>query len=270
MFQRSVPAALLALFLLSACGVSPTAVPEAAAVDSTAPPEPTDTPTSTAIPLTPTPTELYPGEGPWPVTFDTADGVTLSGIVYGKTGTLGVVMAPTYPGGQDGWAGFAAKVAAQGYRALTFDLRGHGDSGGDQDITQAVADVQAAMSFLRGEETERIVLLGAGEGGSAVIKATADPSVVGVAVISAMKGFEGLNVSDAELQAITVPSVWLAARLDLFQEIEPMSELAGSADKEVWIYEGSSLHGTYIFEGSDGPDMTGRLLALIDRVAGDS
>ena len=210
------------------------------------------------------------GEGPWPVTFDTADGVTLSGIVYGKTGTLGVVMAPTYPGGQDGWAGFAAKVAAQGYRALTFDLRGHGDSGGDQDITQAVADVQAAMSFLHGEETERIVLLGAGEGGSAVIKATADPSVVGVAVISAMKGFEGLNVSDAELQAITVPSVWLAARLDLFQEIEPMSELAGSADKEVWIYEGSSLHGTYIFEGSDGPDMTGRLLALIDRVAGDS
>jgi len=194
----------------------------------------------------------------------------LSGTLYGKTGTLGVVLTPTYPGGQDGWSTFAALVAGQGHRALTFDLRGHGESGGDPDLTQAVVDVQAALSFLRGEGTERIVLMGVGEGGMAVIKAVNDPAVVGIAVISAMKGFEGLNVTDAELQAITVPSVWLAARLDLFQEIEPMSELAASADKEVWIYEGSSLHGTYIFEGSDGPDMTGRLLALIDRVAGDN
>lgn len=190
-------------------------------------------------------------------------------MLYGKTGTLGVVLAPAYPGGQAGWSEFAGQVAERDYRALTFDLRGHNDSGGETDLTQAETDAQAAMSFLRGEETERIVLMGAGEGGMAVIKAADEPDVAGIAVISALKGLEGMTVSDAELQAITVPSLWLAARLDLFQEIEPMSEMAGSADKEVWIYEGSSLHGTYIFEGSDGADITGRLLALIDRVAGD-
>ena len=49
-----------------------------------------------------------------------------------------------------------------------------------------------------------------------------------------------------------------------------MSALVGSTDNELWIYEGSSLHGTYIFEGSDGPDMTQRLLTFVSRVTGNN
>jgi hypothetical protein len=47
-----------------------------------------------------------------------------------------------------------------------------------------------------------------------------------------------------------------------------MSALAGSAKKDLWIYEGSSLHGTYIFDGADGPDMQRRLLEFVAAVTG--
>jgi len=269
-----VPAGLLALLLLAGCATQATTPqqpeenPDEPTPESSAP---TAVPDPTEIPPTSTPEEPFPGEGPWEVTFETDDGVTLSGTLYGKTGSVGVVLAPTYPGSQSGWAGFASQLTEAGYRALTLDLRGHGSSAGEADVTQAPVDLEAALSFLREQETERMMLVGAGEGGTAVLKvAAADPAILGVAVVGAPREFEGLSVSDGELAAITVPSLWIAARLDLFEDVETMSALVGSTDNEIWIYEGSSLHGTYIFEGSDGPDMTQRLLTFINRVTGNN
>lgn len=271
-----VPAGLLALLLMAGCTTGtanppPQDDPVAPTAASSAPSESTAESDPTEIPATPTPDEPFPDEGPWEVTFETVDGVSLSGTLYGKTGETGIVLAPTYPGSQSGWAGFAPRLAEAGYRALTFDFRGHGASAGEPDITQASADIEAALSFLREQETERMMLVGAGEGGTAVLKfAAVDSEIVGVAVVGAPREFEGLSVTDAELAVITVPTLWLATRLDLFQDVEAMSALAGSADNELWIYEGSSLHGTYIFEGSDASDMTQRLLAFVERVAGDN
>jgi hypothetical protein len=50
--------------------------------------------------------------------------------------------------------------------------------------------------------------------------------------------------------------------------VEEMQAQAGSTDKEIWIYEGSSVQGTVILEGADGDDLERRLIAFVQRIAG--
>lgn len=234
----------------------------------------TESPSSGATPTaaggqTAQPTEqTYSGSGPWPITFETSSNVTLAGRLYGD-GKVALILAPTYPGGQDGWTAFAKAAFEKGYRSLTFDFEGYGASKGSQSAANAPADIEAALAFLKTHGAEKIILVGAGLGGSAsILAADKDSSVQGVALISASRGVEGLQVADDDLSSLKAPSLWLATRNDLTQNVEEMSAKAGSAKKDVWIYEGSSLHGTYIFDGADGPDMQRRLLEFVAAVTG--
>ncbi len=257
----------LALLALAGCGglpvVAPTLPPTPTPVDQLA--TPVATPTSP--PPTPTP-ESFPGAGPWEVSFQSVDGVTLHGTLYGQ-GEVGMVLAPTYPGEQAGWASFAQAAAEQGYRVLTFDFRGYGASEGEPGPVDAPADLSAAIAYLREHEASPIILMGAGEGGMAAIRvAGADPDIAGLVVLSSAREADGLQVGDADLGALSLPSLWIGARTDMEQAVEEMFELAGGSDKELWIYEGISLHGTYLFEGADADDLRRRLLEFAARAAG--
>ena len=219
---------------------------------------------TSAVPAGPTP---MTGDGPWPVDFTSGDGTKLNGVLYGK-GKTGVVLAPMYPGGKEGWASFAKSAAAQGYSALAFDLRGYGSSEGTRSLPDAPADVKAAVGFLKKIISGKVVVVGAGFGGMASVKAVAgDDTILGLVIISSPQSFGGLEVSSADLSGLTIPSLWLAARNDLTQNIEDMYGQAGGK-KNLWVYEGSSLQGTYILEGADGPDLQRRLLEFVAGVAG--
>lgn len=67
------------------------------------------------------------------VTCTGANGVTLVGDAYGDAGAPSVLLL--HGGGQTrhSWGGTAATLAAQGYYAVSVDLRGHGDSDWDPD-----------------------------------------------------------------------------------------------------------------------------------------
>ena len=52
------------------------------------------------------------------------------------------------------------------------------------------------------------------------------------------------------------------------QNTEEMYDLAGGSDKDMWMYEGSSLQGTFIFDGADANDLRTRLLDFVARVTG--
>jgi pimeloyl-ACP methyl ester carboxylesterase len=122
---------------------------------------------------------------------------------------------------------------------------------------------------MKEHEFQPVVLLGAGIGGSAAIKVAAqDGDIVGLAILSAPRAFQGLEVSDADLATLSMPTLWIAARNDMTQNVEEMQALAPTTDSTLWIYEGSSLQGTFIFEGADGPDLQQRLLEFVARVAG--
>jgi pimeloyl-ACP methyl ester carboxylesterase len=212
--------------------------------------------------------DLLAGEGPWAVTFETSDGVTLGGTLFGK-GTSGVVLSHMYPTDQTSWHPFAEAVAAEGYMALAYDFRGYGASASvPKDVSKMHLDLAAATQFMREHGAERLVLIGASMGGTASIKVAAAEDVAGLVVISSPRSFQGLEVTDADLAALTMPSLWLGARQDaVVADTEAMYQQAAGPDKSVWVYEGSGVHGTFIFDGVDGPDLTRRLLEFIKRVA---
>jgi pimeloyl-ACP methyl ester carboxylesterase len=242
-------------------GNNPTMTPTATAVE--APPEgsdPTVEPT-----LTPDP---FSGDGPWAVTFETEDGETLNGTLFGR-GPVDIVLAPDYPGKQDGWLSFAEAAAQAGYRVLTFDFRGYAHPEDRVEWGDSPADLDAALAFLRDLGGQRFIIMGAGQGSLAAILAAGEhDDVIGLAVLSSPREVNGLALADGDLRRLEVPSLWIGARTDLSQSVEAFYELAGSGDKEVWIYEGSSLSGTFIFQGADQADLSERLLDFADRVGG--
>ncbi|MBN1428619.1 MAG: alpha/beta hydrolase [Anaerolineae bacterium] len=254
----------LFLMLLGACSdgesqATPQATPSIQETEEAAP---TLQPT-----LPPTATVPFSDDGPWEINFTTVDDATLYGILYGQ-GDVGVILAPSYPNGAEGWAPFAEEIAAQGYRVLTFDFRGQGQSKGERSFADAPADLDAAIAVVRENVAERVVLIGAGLGGMASIRAASqNEGVLGLVVISSPRMIEDFEISDQDLSGLKVPSLWLGTRNDMLHNIEDMYEAAGRADKQFWIYEGSSLHGTYILEGADAPDLKQRLLEFIDQVA---
>lgn len=277
-----IPMAVAAM--LTACGgvpIAPAASPTVTPSTGPTQPDPGEsilsaTPTVLEASVTPSLTPIpFSDEGPWPVSFSSSDGVTLHGTLYGQ-GTTAVILTPMYLGTQDEWEPFARQAAAQGVRVLTFDYRGYGDSDGERNPATTPTDVSAAIAFMREHDFSPIVLVGAGLGGSASIRgAVQDGNIAGVAVISAPRIFppdkpEALEVTDADLTALSMPTLWIATRNDLTQNVEEMQALATGPDKVLWIYEGSGVSGTFIFDGPDGPDLTRRLLEFISRVAGPS
>ena len=162
---------------------------------------------------------------------------------------------------------FAEAAAEAGIRTLTFDLRGFGESGGERNDLDAPTDLSAAVAFAHEQlGAEQVVLIGAVQSGTAAAKVVADnPNVDGLVVLSAPQttAAGGLTVTEEELQAIDVPSLWLAARQDLLQDVEVLYEAAGSTDKEIWIYETSAVPGTELFNGLDAIDLEQRLIAFI-------
>jgi pimeloyl-ACP methyl ester carboxylesterase len=93
------------------------------------------------------------------VRFD-GDGLTLCADAFGDPNAPPVLFF--HGGGQSrrAWRGSARKVAAAGYYGLTFDLRGHGDSGraedGDYDVRAYGRDVATLLGGSRGGQASLI------------------------------------------------------------------------------------------------------------------
>src|SRR5436190_284369 len=82
----------------------------------------------------------------------------------------------------------------------------------------AADDLTAAVAFMKQNEFQPVILIGAGLGGSAAVRvASQDPNIAGVAIISAPKSFQGFELTDAEISSLKVSSLWLGARNDMTQ-----------------------------------------------------
>lgn len=103
--------------------------------------------------------------------FEGSAGLRITADVHGDPARQAVVFL--HGGGQTrhAWGDSARRLAAEGYYALTLDLRGHGDSGwapnGEYDIDDFVADLRAVVQQLpnAGTDAEMPVLVGASLGG---------------------------------------------------------------------------------------------------------
>jgi pimeloyl-ACP methyl ester carboxylesterase len=118
------------------------------------------------------------------VQFTATDGAQLVGHLDGARGP-GIVFAHSRRTDQRGWRGFARETAAAGFRTLTFDFRGYGESGGEQDLGTVDRDLEGAYRYLVGRKIRPIFLVGASMGGTAVLLVAGRVPVAGIATLSA-------------------------------------------------------------------------------------
>ena len=135
-----------------------------------------------------------------PVTFESRDGVTLEGRLFGD-GSTGVVLSHMRPADQRSWFAFANRLADEGYLVLTYDFRGYcpggegGCSQGELQISAIWQDVLGAMDFIRSQGATTVALVGASMGGTASLVAAGQEGadVAAVVTLSAPTSIEGLT-----------------------------------------------------------------------------
>ena len=137
-----------------------------------------------------------------PVQLKGTDAAAFQAVEQG-TGTRGVVLVHAEGRTSADWSNFAGKLASQGFRVVSFDLRGHGANTGTAPLTDAEwakvpGDIVAAAAYLRSKGAQEVSLIGAEIGGSLALRAGADdPAVTTVVMISPTLSAHGVKVSEA-------------------------------------------------------------------------
>jgi pimeloyl-ACP methyl ester carboxylesterase len=153
--------------------------------------------------------------------------------------------------------------------ALTYDLRGHGQSEGHLDPPNASTDLRAALAYLRSlplVDEQRIGLVGASMGGHAsVIVAADDPGVRGVAAISTSPDAAGQY--PGRVIHLLNPRPFLALGCDqdpltVPERVRELYELAGQP-RQVAILE-CAAHANDILQTDAAPRLLELLLRWLD------
>jgi pimeloyl-ACP methyl ester carboxylesterase len=96
--------------------------------------------------------------------FVRPDGVALAIEAFGGAGTP-VVLAHGFGQTRQAWTASATALARNGYRALAFDARGHGESGWRAEAPYTWEQMRDDLAAIARAQTERPVLIGASMGG---------------------------------------------------------------------------------------------------------
>jgi alpha-beta hydrolase superfamily lysophospholipase len=141
-------------------------------------PKPSAEPSSPATQPTgsPAPAPASIGTAKGSVTFETSDGFTLAGRVFGD-GPNGVILGHmgSPANSQGDWWTLAEQLAHRGYRVMTFNDRGicpdgaEGCSEGSIDFENAWRDLDAAAGFIRDHGVRKLVVGGGSLGAMAAL-----------------------------------------------------------------------------------------------------
>ena len=147
------------------------------------------------------------------------DGITLRGWYFPNPGAdATVVLVHGLDGTRSGDLELVRDLLARGFAALTFDLRGHGESDRAQmgAALREQDDVLGAVDFVlseRGAEPGRVLLLGFSYGGAIVLlTGVQEPAVAGVYADSAFASMADVLVK--EVADRTPVSLWGARVLE--------------------------------------------------------
>ncbi len=205
------------------------------------------------------------GEGE-AVSFETEDGVTIRGYIFGE-GDTAVILSHMRLNDQRAWFDFAGELAEQGFAVLTYDFRGYGETGGDKELGLIDRDLSAALDFMQGRGYARIYLIGASMGGTASLVVAAREDVAGVVAVSAPARFEGL-AADAAVAEIEEPKLFIASidDRDAYTSLQAFNREA-SEPKDDLTLEGGA-HGTELLESEHAAKFKARIIQFL-RETGD-
>jgi alpha-beta hydrolase superfamily lysophospholipase len=198
------------------------------------------------------------------VTFKTDDGVVIAGTWYEPASRSGpaVILVPMLHRSRHDFDGLASQLASAGIGALTFDLRGHGESQGTigADLGEMVADVQAARRFLagRGDVTGRVGLAGASLGANlAAMAAAGDPTISSLALLSPTLDYRGVRIEAAMKKFGARPVLMVASDEDGYASRSVRDLAKGQRGREVLRLTGAG-QGTVMLERD--PSLMGSLV----------
>jgi len=262
------------MFISAACSAP------AATQTATLVPAQEASPTAETLIITPVESAFSPGDptaaplddilASHTVTFDTEDGATINGELYGtgKTAVIFSVMGNCKPG----WREFAQTTAAQGFLALTYPWRGCRAGSVDEVLIQKfLEDTRAAITFVREQGAEKIILVGASLGGCASAKLAVESQASGVVILASPPLISqwGFEIQSADLDT-DIPKLFITAENDKTVPASATRELYDlAAEPKEWQTYPGSAHGTDLFEGENGTELQQRILDFIQRIAAD-
>ena len=240
-------------------------------------PLPISSPTSELI-LTPVESAFAPGPTAAPLddiiashaaTFNTPDGATITGELYGSgtTAVIFSVMGDCKPG----WREFAQLTAAQGLMTLTYSWRGCMTSGSvdEDEIQKFVDDLRGAIAFMRAQGATKIILAGASLGGCASAKLAVESQADGLIVIASPPEISqwGFSIDAADINT-GIPKLFITAEHDDTVSADKTRQLFDlAAEPKEWQTYPGTAHGTDLFDGENGEDVQGRILEFILAIA---
>jgi alpha-beta hydrolase superfamily lysophospholipase len=266
---------LISLLMLSAaaCAAAPETTQAATLVPS---PEPS--PIAESLLLTPVQSALAPGNPTaaplddipelQTVTFDTADGTTIGGELYGlgKTAVIFSMMGNCKPG----WSEFAQLTAAQGFLTLTYPWRGcRAGSQNDALMQKFLEDTRAAIAFMRAQGAEKIILVGASLGGCASAKLAVESQASGIVILASPPSISqwDFEIQSADLNT-DIPKLFITAENDNTVQADATRDLYDlAAEPKEWQTYPGSAHGTDLFEGENETELQQRILDFILKVS---
>ena len=261
--MRTIFTSILFVFLLTACAPTQQV------------PSPEQLETNEPLSITPVESAFAPGDptaaplddiiASHSITFETPDGGTITGELYGSGATAVIfsVMGNCDPG----WREFAQLTAAQGLAALTYQWRGCRDSGSvdEVEIQKFVDDLRGAIAFMRDQGATKIILAGASLGGCASAKLAVESQVDGLIVVASPPEISqwGFEITSADVNS-DIPKLFITAENDGTvpqDETRALFDLA--AEPKQWqVYPGTA-HGTELFDTEYGDELQQLILEFI-------
>jgi len=203
--------------------------------------------------------------GPERVSFPTEDGGVVHADLYGQ-GAHGVVLAHGGRFTKASWATQAETLARAGFRVLTIDFRGRGESRGGPQSTSpddVHFDVLAAVRYLRASGAETVSVVGASFGGGAAARAAveAGEGEIDRLVLLAASAIDEPERMKGRTLFITARGDTTGSGALRLPVIRDQYERA-PGPKELVILEGAA-HAQYLFEKDQGERLMREILRFL-------
>lgn len=192
--------------------------------------------------------------------IETEDGNQLSLSIYGA-GTTAVVISTALNEGKVQWTSVAQRLADQGYLVVTYNHRVYFSSVTDEDREKLISDLHAVVDYTRQQGATHIVLLGASLGGMLTAKVAATNPPDAVIIMSTPTSSRGLEVSDAELQAISAPKLFIASADEPYAAGTQHMFAVAPEPKEQEIYPGEAIGNNIFLQHRE--ELMGRILTFL-------
>ena len=276
---------LIIALLAAACGNADTPTP--ITPDATAPPMPTATPLPTA---TPTPTETprptatpAPTETPTPVptvqfsietiSLTTEDDIELAGTFFLSERDTAVVLAHMAgPNDQQNWVPFAKSIARRGFTAITFDFRCYGQSecgsDGESGAILLSRDLGAAIGFLREQEFQRIVCIGASMGGRGCVNVAFEEELAGLVIVAGTGSSHPDRQNLEDFVSPDMPKLFIVSENDHTTGRTQSMTLLYESTPEPKIFKTfpGTAHGTELFKSEYGSEFRSAMLDFLEEL----